>query len=288
MLHIRAHSLNLRTGLLLLLILAVRGQEGLPPAVTTWSKGTFAARISKHSSCYKALDPAADVSKLWPGAQRAVAEGILADYEEGSKYPFFRVFGNGSRFVRPEPSEITLRVINAGPGTTGTRSIHGMGCAAGYKQVHYDRICNLDGEQKAATDHLLRMHVKMRECSRHAADGGGVQKTPECLTATVLDEFREALIRAATSGVEVIADNPYNNFLPQWLEINPDLKVMMSLRNPEDWAVSRVKHRWDRLVRCRDGTKRSATYMNYLDCMQGTRIVAGGSMTLLACRRCRW
>eukprot|EP00958_Prasinococcus_capsulatus_P002359 scaffold207_cov409-Prasinococcus_capsulatus_cf.AAC.64 len=128
MLHIRAHSLNLRTGLLLLLILAVRGQEGLPPAVTTWSKGTFAARISKHSSCYKALDPAAgdsdslahaDVSKLWPGAQRAVAEGILADYEEGSKYPFFRVFGNGSRFVRPEPSEITLRVINAGPGTTG-------------------------------------------------------------------------------------------------------------------------------------------------------------------------
>ena len=31
--------------------------------------------------------------------------------------------------------------------------------------------------------------------------------------------------QVATSGVEALADNPFLNFLPQWLQINPELKV---------------------------------------------------------------
>mmetsp|Transcript_3985 Transcript_3985/g.14166 ORF Transcript_3985/g.14166 Transcript_3985/m.14166 type:complete len:201 (-) Transcript_3985:384-986(-) len=128
-------------------------------------------------------------------------------------------------------------------------------------------------------DQMSELHLRLRSCAQLAEDGA-IMKTSECLTATVLDDFRQAMIAVATSGVEVIADNPYTNLLPQWLEISPDLKVLLSLRDPEAWAVSRARHKKDRLVRCKDGTKRSATYMNYLDCMQGTEYVGENLLTL--------
>lgn len=50
---------------------------------------------------------------------------ILADFEEGKEYPHFRLFEEGSGLTPPDPSEITLGLLNMGPGTTGEDR---MGC----------------------------------------------------------------------------------------------------------------------------------------------------------------
>eukprot|EP00958_Prasinococcus_capsulatus_P002325 scaffold207_cov409-Prasinococcus_capsulatus_cf.AAC.30 len=134
----------------------------------------------------------------------------------------------------------------------------------GYKQLHYTKSCNATPEQIAIQNEIMDLHFLVhQECI------GQQLREPRCRSETVLDQFRIALIKLATSGVQVMADNPLVSFLPQWLELKPDLKVMMTLRDPEEWAVSRIDHDWSHLTRCKDRDRQSSSHLFYLDCMQG-------------------
>eukprot|EP00958_Prasinococcus_capsulatus_P002368 scaffold207_cov409-Prasinococcus_capsulatus_cf.AAC.73 len=162
-----------------------------------------------------------------------------------------------------------------GPGTTATRSVWHFGCDMGYSQMHYNQACNVSPEQKALLDELIDLHFLVhQECI------GKQLREPKCRSQTVLDQFRSVLIKLATSGVQGLADDPLVSFLPQWLELKPDLKVMMTLRDPEEWAVSRIEHKWDELTRCKDRDKKSASLLFYLDCMQGTEYVSDNLTTM--------
>eukprot|EP00958_Prasinococcus_capsulatus_P004176 scaffold388_cov380-Prasinococcus_capsulatus_cf.AAC.33 len=249
--------------LLLPSLLRTAAAESVRPAVTTWVPHTFAARVTDHSVCRKATNPAAAVSMLWPDTSQNVSQEIISYYEAGSQYPHFRLFGEGSTFTRPDPSEITLKLINMGPGTTGTRSVHTFGCNLGNTQIHYGSHCAPEkGPLEGLTD-LIDLHFLIhQECIAKQL------REPKCRTETVLDQFRAALITIATHGVQVVADNPLVSFLPQWLELNPDLKVMMTLRNPEEWALSRIHHNRSHLTRCKNKAQQSASHLFYLDCMQ--------------------
>ena len=109
----------------------------------------------------------------------------------------------------------------------GTRFGHEVFCELGVPSVHFTQACNVGKEGRKALSRFMKVNTRLRNCIP-GEPNQEITKSPECETQPYLKELREALIGFLTSGVQVVADTPYNHYLAQYLQLIPDLKVLSS------------------------------------------------------------
>lgn len=120
----------------------------------------------------------------------------------------------------------TLRVVNAGLGTTGTTWAHDVACSQGLPACHYSMCCHVAPAARAANAAAVAWYAKLRG-ARGATYAEGVA----------------LLRRVAASGVVALSDSPYAYALPELLALVPGLRVVQTLRDPDAWvARRRAKH----------------------------------------------
>ena len=159
-----------------------------------------------------------------------------------------------------------LRVLMVGFSDTGSKQLFDQMCAKGYVGARGATFCNIEAvgtvhQQNAAKDaHIeaYRLHATMAWGPAHrilpakdkdprfknlvpAGTGclltsANVPTQDHCKVGTWLEQMRAALRRVAASGIEILADNPYNTFAPELLALAPGMKVIHTLRPSASWA----------------------------------------------------
>jgi hypothetical protein len=185
-----------------------------------------------------------------------------------------------------ETKEITVKIVNAGMGTTGTHNTHYCAAARNLSTLHWIEQAAHNSSQIRAS--LMKHHELYLTLYRCVMD---YQINPElwreehlradkpsylCITDIWKEKYIEALIEILTSGVVALHDVPYTNFMPQILALAPNITVVHTLRNPIVWAVRRLKTHFDGSIICaRDimTRKNISSYFNLFECMEGSNIL---------------
>lgn len=150
-------------------------------------------------------------------------------------------------------------IVNAGHGTTATRTAFHAACKANVPSYHYGRSCGLSNEALAANklvagtmwSALLRCVYCAKPWPRQiATDKVGVFRNNPCsdLNLTLCEAgvwrtaMREALVRVVKSGTAFVSDTPYPYLIPELLQAAPEMHLLHTLRPADRWASQRVKH----------------------------------------------
>jgi hypothetical protein len=134
-------------------------------------------------------------------------------------------------FLPLERSKITLRAINIGTGTTGTRSINQRICQLfKVKTIHYDKECNTPHlPSEKTTIPVQQWIVNLVHCS-----------TRPCFSTHFLISYPHILTRILTQ-YEFVSDFPMGEILTDLVFFVPNLIVISSLRDPRIWARRRLQ-----------------------------------------------
>ena len=127
--------------------------------------------------------------------------------------------------------EITLKVVNIGAGTTGTRDLARLICKEfGLKTLHYTAVCNTPYHGVAEQFSPLRLYFDIK-----ASD-------------FLRFYYKEVLLEVLTQ-YELLTDDPLAQLLPDILLAVPDVSILATLRDPLSWARRR-KEKHPRAVIC--------------------------------------
>lgn len=165
----------------------------------------------------------------------------------------------------------TLRVINAGMGTTATRGLHEAMCEQGVPSVHWGRACHVHPEARTKVNKVLTIYKEFMKCANLEYD----RQDPRCSIETVKGTLLPALRDVVTSGVVSVSDAPYADLLPTMLALVPGLKVGQTLRDRDVWADRRLRfHGLDVVCKSRKA-RGAASYFDSLGCAgKGVRWVS--------------
>mmetsp|Transcript_60636 Transcript_60636/g.166506 ORF Transcript_60636/g.166506 Transcript_60636/m.166506 type:complete len:968 (+) Transcript_60636:80-2983(+) len=168
-----------------------------------------------------------------------------------------------------------LKILALGVGTTGTRSLFQDLCAKGYVGVHFKQSCNLAAlskeQQKFAFDSHMRVITLYAAASwgpNHAPWGGAFakftnnpgfsclygptsKKQERCKVRNWLSAMHDALRAVASSGIEVVADNPYNTFGVEMADLAPGFTALHTMRGTWSWLESRSTNHVASDILCR-------------------------------------
>mmetsp|Transcript_20332 Transcript_20332/g.65501 ORF Transcript_20332/g.65501 Transcript_20332/m.65501 type:complete len:295 (-) Transcript_20332:237-1121(-) len=186
------------------------------------------------------------LDEAWPVAARPAA--IQAASEE-----FWR---------KVDPSTLTVKVLNAGFGTTGTRDLHWMVAARNVSAIH--NVVAHSPQGKRHSMEMVRLstafqaaHEALQACS---GDCGG----DEAL------KVRSALRDVLASGAVYLSDSPYSEYVAEIVTAIPSIKVVQTLRDPLDWASRRTEF-LGHVNLCRRDTVvqgKAPSYFDWLACAE--------------------
>jgi hypothetical protein len=126
----------------------------------------------------------------------------------------------------PNSSQITLRALNLGTGTTGTRSINQRICHVfKIKTLHYDKECNTNHTLSAVVEQWI---VNLVLCS-----------TKRCFSAHFLNSYPQ-ILQTILTRYEYVSDFPMGEIFADLIFFVPNLIVISSLRDPKIWARRRL------------------------------------------------
>lgn len=171
----------------------------------------------------------------------------------------------------------TLKVVNAGLGKTGTHAFHQEMCAAGLKSVHWNLVCN--GVPHAAVEanlRILRLYTVLKKCA-----AGEYERTHDsCNAQTYVEKMRRDLTELLSSGVEALSDSPYTDYVPFMLQLVPRLRVVQTLRDPEDYAQRRLHWISGTDTLCKDPwASGGGSYWDTMGCLSDAKYVADALTT---------
>lgn len=165
---------------------------------------------------------------------------------------------------------MTLRLVNAGLGTTATHGIHRALCRSGISSVHWDDHCHLDGDALKKHRDVINVYEQVKSCANRTLE----RMDPRCSVRRARRRMREALVAFASSGVAAASDSPYTDLLPELLALRPDLKVVQTLRDSGDWVDRRLaEHGEDTLCKTGEGS------FTFLECIDGHEWLGDALMT---------
>ena len=150
-----------------------------------------------------------------------------------------------------------LSIVNVGSGTTGTSLIFQIFCAGFHLiSAHWSDRClpslalhstnlppTLRIHQNNSIDSLVELIQSNYFSWFKIMDTCIVQNSHEtqCTSQAMLALIKQSLLWAADH-MHTLSDYPYSNFLPELLALSPDMMVIQTMREPEYWARSRLKH----------------------------------------------
>ena len=130
----------------------------------------------------------------------------------------------GPKFVAATNDASTVRVVNAGLGTTATQAVHEIACSLGMASCRFQLCCHAPPAAVEAHQRLVRWYEE--RLGRRGAE----------------DEARALLAPVLTSGLEVLVDVPYAILVPELLASLGDEVVVVNTvaRDAEEWAARRA------------------------------------------------
>mmetsp|Transcript_24533 Transcript_24533/g.36108 ORF Transcript_24533/g.36108 Transcript_24533/m.36108 type:complete len:198 (+) Transcript_24533:70-663(+) len=136
-------------------------------------------------------------------------------------------------------SHISLKYINTGAGTTGTRSIHSLFCNyLQLKALHFSDSCNSDASNR---NKLLTWYNHLTKCA--------VNKKNQCTCDQALNSLTPRLDSILTT-FEAISDTPVDMLFPEIYSSANTVSVVATLRDPIAWARRRLEQHPNTLI-CR-------------------------------------
>ncbi|KAJ8607415.1 hypothetical protein CTAYLR_009977 [Chrysophaeum taylorii] len=176
----------------------------------------------------------------------------------------------------------TLRAVDFSPGTTATHLVHDMACRVGLVSCHFHTCCNASPRVHDLQRALLAQYGHLSACALGSAlvpAANPLCYAPEEKACPppheTLADIQRLLSELATSGLQVASDVPYAYFFPQLLELVPDLIVLVTARNPREWAQRRIEEH-NSEMECTDaslGATDTPSYFNLLDCLGGSSAI---------------
>jgi hypothetical protein len=131
----------------------------------------------------------------------------------------------------------TIRLLNVGSGTTGTRGIFNIMCEKyGLKSLHYAQVCNVANKRHRELYALKDWLLSLRQCTRYST-------CPS--TKLFADLFRS--MEQVGGTFEFITDSPVDALFIDLLTCmlqskskRVDLPILITLRDPEQWVRRRL------------------------------------------------
>jgi hypothetical protein len=166
--------------------------------------------------------------------------------------------------------KLNLKVINAGMGTTATRSIHSIFCMMNLFANHYGASCNV--LNRPVLSPLTTWYNILSGCIQYPQNGRkdpleidpltnnisrlGSNEHPfidkridnECLSNNMISLIKESIDITLTNitvngGYEALSDTPVQEIYTDILSLAPNISVILSIRDSFEWATSRLlKH----------------------------------------------
>eukprot|EP00927_Polykrikos_kofoidii_P074917 TRINITY_DN70973_c0_g1_i1.p1 TRINITY_DN70973_c0_g1~~TRINITY_DN70973_c0_g1_i1.p1 ORF type:complete len:422 (-),score=44.68 TRINITY_DN70973_c0_g1_i1:110-1375(-) len=156
----------------------------------------------------------------------------------------------------------TVKLVNAGLGSSGTSAFFLVLCDNGVPSVHWFKSCHISDAALAIHSRIVDRHKDMRDCA-HGLLG---REDPRCSVGQHLAEIKADLQALVVSGVVALVDTPYTDLLPELMSLLPDVKIVQTLRDSVAWAGRRLRgHGID--VLCKPpASEQLSSYYNILEC----------------------
>jgi len=164
----------------------------------------------------------------------------------------------------PAPTHYSLRVLNAGLGTTATHFTHTLFCDLGMRAVHHEQSCNLPMGSQQRVLSVFRRYNRLRDCIASPHHCSNVMQWKQQFARDVL-----WLISRHGGGVEALSDVPYANIFRELLVLIPTLQVLHTVREPFEWATQRLTEHEGVDVVCR--TPFVATAYSIGECLDSAK-----------------
>lgn len=133
-----------------------------------------------------------------------------------------------------------LKLINAGAGGTGTRTIHSMFCEMKIPSIHYQTPCNgpnylglmlLEKEINCC----VKLHGRHKKCELSTNE-------TECHPKVVLQNISNT-INTVIENFVFASDAPFVWWLPEVVKKVPNVRFLLTLREPKRWVAKRQGNR---------------------------------------------
>lgn len=159
----------------------------------------------------------------------------------------------------------TVKVFNAGFGTTGTRFIHEAVARHDVPAIHNTYVHGpkhlqhvTDTFDKVQKTFIMCMKGNWTDCDEKN---------------TLILRVRTALRDVLTSGAVFLSDYPYTDYIAEILTAIPDLIIIQTRRDPLDWAFRRTEF-MSRVVICNENTikfhRGTPSYFDWLSCAESS------------------
>lgn len=158
-------------------------------------------------------------------------------------------------------------IINIGAGTTGTLFIHDIFCNIHLNALNYDsiKLCNnndndneLYYKNRNTTTFLYRNIQYNKKAFKLFNDTVGFQtylsscissNSDKCSIPDILSNVKAMIINIAMK-FDSLSDSPIDIFAPELLALNPNLKVVFTLRDPYHWTKKRIQRFMQSTIIC--------------------------------------
>jgi hypothetical protein len=173
----------------------------------------------------------------------------------------------------------TLKILNAGFGTTATSTVRDMLWEKEMTTLHWKRYrSKLRGKERNRTQKLhekfLDVVFEMRNCTLAYRNYESKGRSPDCETEKFKNLLITGLKELISNGVNAVSDTPFVNFFPEILSLVPDVKVLHTLRPPLEWSRRRIHVHGDAGFICASQRADNITsFFNMMECIEGSKYV---------------
>eukprot|EP00935_MAST-01C_sp_MAST-1C-sp1_P000724 g724.t1 len=144
-------------------------------------------------------------------------------------------------------------LVGAGQGTTATHAVYESLCRMGLKAIHWQQCCNMPTSSKAFLAHRKivglfytvlsdeRMFVRSTRDFRPPLLDSALTRTlmPMAFRRVSVTNMVKGLLQEVLAEVHAVIDSPYPELLRHVLALQPDADVILTLRDPVQWASKR-------------------------------------------------
>lgn len=219
-----------------------------------------AALQKKKVAFERALKPTSNCSSAL-----VIDKGLHLRLPEPSEYPWGKLLTD-TEGIQPVEGA-TLEMVNAGMGTSATRTLHEEVCALRKSSLHYSRHCWASRSVLDLQANLIRLYDNLKKCAR-----GEYTRTDErCRAETHRVQLLGNLSAMVSSGVKMLSDVPYTNLVPVLRRMVPGLKVAQTLRGSEEWTPKRLSHNTEDPICKEPRSTLAKTYFDYYGCLIGRK-----------------
>mmetsp|Transcript_18826 Transcript_18826/g.31524 ORF Transcript_18826/g.31524 Transcript_18826/m.31524 type:complete len:323 (-) Transcript_18826:294-1262(-) len=151
------------------------------------------------------------------------------------KSEYSTIYGNRAESLNysrmpAQQSDLKVKIINAGAGTTGSSTVHGLLCNDFKNSIHFYGDC---AGEDVFGDTVLTFR-KLGQCAIQQKTSDNFFCNSTLLRQNLVSSTTNALLR-----FEAVGDTPMQWFAAMISSWVPELAIIITVRDPDDWVAKR-------------------------------------------------